>query len=86
MQRTDDKMLQLVQSDIFRHILHKIAIVEALKPLSKTLDITMLLPAGCSCFSSKQFDFSTDSIVFTFHKFGTAIVTDTVKNHWGHSM
>lgn len=35
-----------------------------------------------SSFSSEQFGFSTDSIVFTFYKFGTAIVTDTVNKHY----
>lgn len=83
MWRTDDKISQFVQSDVFRHISHKIVIVEALN-VSKTLGVTMFLPSGQNY--SKQFSFSTNLIVFIFHKFWTAVVTDAVNNYWGHPM
>lgn len=62
--KCEDKMLHFVQSLVFRHISHKIVIVEAPKTVWKTLGITMFLPSGQNC--SKQFCSSTDSIVFLF--------------------
>lgn len=52
MQRTDDKMSQFVQSDVFRHVSHKIVVVEALKTVSKTLGITCFCLPGKTVLSS----------------------------------